>query len=108
MAQKEPLHIEIAAQVVARYYRVRKWMAYPTVGLPAAILLLFWLMLQKALALRSKGIWSSPPDFTRWWLGWGLAVVIMVPGILVAGWFKAGDWVHKKSDFWGMEEDETP
>lgn len=105
MANKEPLHIEIAARLAARYYWVRKWLAYPMVGLPAAILLLFWIMLQKAQGLKSDGIWSSPPNFVKWNLGWALSLIIFVPGMGAAQWFKWGDWTWKKLDFWGMDTD---
>lgn len=103
MAQKEPLLPEIAAQVVARYYWVRKWVGYPLVGLPGLVTIYIWFMLQDALKLRSEGIWSSPPNFGRWWLGWALAIAIFLPGMLASRWFQAGDWLYKKSDFWKVD-----
>lgn len=95
----------MSVHIVAWYYWARKWMAYPMIGLPAWILMWFWLKHQAALELRSQGVWSSPPDFAKWNLGWALAIIFFVPGLLTAWWFKASDWAWHKSDFWGMDQD---
>ena len=50
-------------------------------------------------------MWSHPPDFRKWWLGWALSLAIFIPGLLVAGWFKAADWAYKKSDFWEVTQE---
>lgn len=108
MAQKEPVLIEIAARMVAKYYWARKWMAYPMIGLPAWVLVWFWIKHQAALNLRSRGVWSSPPDFGKWNLGWALAIAFFLPGLLVAFWFRASDWAWRKGDFWGMDQERKP
>jgi len=104
MAQKEPLLTELAVRVVAKYYWLRKWLGYLVVGLPGLLTIYIWFMLQAAQNLRRDGLWNSPPDFTKWWLGWALSLIIFLPGCLASAWFKAGDWAYKKSDFWGMED----
>jgi len=94
---------DMAAHVVARYYWVRKLMAYPMVGLPGWVLMWFWLRHQSALALRSQGVWSGLPDFAKWQLGWALSIITFLATAPASWWFKASTWAWKKGDFWGMD-----